>query len=307
MPAVIVILVLAMGLAAVWLLYRRSIRRRHARINPDALTLPQNPDWLLDSTGASHDRFLPIATAVNLRDIGGYPAANGKRVRWGRIYRSGTLSELSEGDVHLVAQLGLKVICDLRTEREAERSPDLPERFGARPAFIPLKADHGARRRLIVLLFRSAQMRQLVYETYTDLILEYNAGVIGAFLRLAADAENYPLLFHCSAGKDRTGAAAMVLFGLLGVPDEVIVADYSLSNKYHHRFREYVGEAVVRFKWMAITPDDMTPFAVADPAVLRDVIAELRRRYGSFEDYALTRCGIDESVIAALRANLLEE
>lgn len=300
-------LALAIGVAVVWLLYRRSIHLRHARIDPDALTLPQNPDWLRDSDGALHDRFLPIRTAVNLRDIGGYPAVDGKRVRWGRIYRSGTLNELSESDVQKVAQLGLEVICDLRTERETERFPDAPERFGARPAVMPLRADHESRRRLMVLLFRTMQMRQLVYETYIDLILEYNADVIGRLLRLAADSDSYPLLFHCTAGKDRTGMAAMVLYGLLGVPDDVIVADYSLSNKYHHRFRDYVGEAVAGFKWIAITADDMTPFAVADPGILREVIAELRRRYGTFETYALTRCGIDDSIITALRANLLEE
>lgn len=302
----IVTVVLAVGLAAVWLLYRRSIRRNHARIDPDRLIIAQDPEWLRDSAGITHDRFLPIETAVNLRDIGGYPAADGKRVRWGRVYRSGTLNELSESDAQKVAALGLKVICDLRTEAEAERSPDRAERFGARPVFMPLQTDHGARRRLMVLLFRPGMMRQLVFETYVDLILEYNAEVIGKFLRLAADDANYPLLFHCSAGKDRTGIAAVVLFGLLGVPDDVIVADYSLSNTYHHRFREYVGEAVEQLKWLAITAEDMAPFAVADPAILRDVIAEVRRRYGSFETYALTRCGIDDGVIAALRSNLLE-
>ncbi|NOG50069.1 MAG: hypothetical protein HND48_11995 [Chloroflexi bacterium] len=104
---------------------------------------------------------------------------------------------------------GLEVICDLRTERETERFPDAPERFGARPAVIPLRADHESRRRLMVLLFRTMQMRQLVYETYIDLILEYNADVIGRLLRLAADSDSYPLLFHCTAGKDRTGMAAM--------------------------------------------------------------------------------------------------
>src|SRR5690606_24709795 len=113
---------------------------------------------------------------------------------------------------------------------------------------------------------------ELMRESYNELMLEHNAPLIGRFLHLIGDDDNLPVLFHCTAGKDRTGMAAMILLSLLGVPDDVIAADYSLSNTYHDRFRVYVSNAAKRLRWLGMNVDDLYPLLIADPQLMRGAL-----------------------------------
>lgn len=290
-----------------WYWWRRYSRGQLARQSPDAFVLPLDPAWSRTIDGIEYDRTLGLKSAVNLRDIGGYPAADGRRVKWGLIYRSGTLYDLSDEDAALLAERGIRLICDFRSEQEAAAAPDDAAKFGARYEPMPLEADHDSMRRLRVAMFQPHKLRELMRESYNELMLERNAPLIGRFLRLIADDENLPVLFHCTAGKDRTGMAAMILMSLLGVPDEVIAADYSLSNAFHDRFRVFVGDAVKKLRWIGMNVDDLYPLLIADPELMRGALESVRQRYGSVENYVVNRCGVDAAVISKLRELLLEE
>src|SRR5690606_24803664 len=112
--------------------------------------------------------------------------------------------------------------------------------------------------------------------------------------------DNLPLLFHCTAGKDRTGTSAMILMSLLGVPDDIIATDYSLSNQYYANFRQYVAEAIRSVRWMGLTVDDLRPLLIADPALILAALAAVREKYGSVEAYVTQRCGVDTETISRL-------
>lgn len=306
MPLLIALIALTAILFS-WYWWRRYSRGLLMRATPDSYVLPLDPAWSRTAGGIERDRTLGLKSAVNLRDIGGYPAADGKRVKWGLIYRSGTLYDLSDEDAATLAQRGIRLICDFRSEQEAAAAPDDAAKFGARYEPMPLDADHDSMRRLRAMMFQPQKLRELMRESYNDLMLERNAPLIGRFLRLIADDDNLPVLFHCTAGKDRTGMAAMILLSLLGVPDDVIAADYSLSNAYHDHFRLYVGNAVKKLRWIGMNVDDLYPLLIADPELMRGALTTVRQRYGSVETYVANRCGVDAATISKLRERLLEE
>lgn len=99
----------------------------------------------------------------------------------------------------------------------------------------------------------------------------------------------------------------MVLLSLVGVEDEVIAADYSLSNAYFAFFRSIVGKAMKKVNWMGMTADDLRPLLIADPALVRDALASVRGKYGTIEGYVTNRCGVEPKTVSALRALLLED
>lgn len=304
-PIVIIVSVVAGSLLG-WRAWRTYNRRLHARMVPASFMITPDPAWSQTADGELRDRSLGLVSAVNLRDLGGYPTNDGKRIKWGLLYRSGTLSDLSPVDASALAATGIKTICDFRSTIEAEAAPDDAALFGAQHVPMPLDADHSSMRRLQIALFRPTRLRALLTESYRDIMIERNAGLIGRFLRLVADADNLPLLFHCTAGKDRTGIAAMILLSLLGVPDDVIAADYSISNAFYRNFREYVSRTVRKLGWIGVNVDDLHPLLVADPALIYDALEGIRGRYGSVETYAVERAGIDALTIAKLRDTLLE-
>lgn len=306
MPLLIV-LVLFTAVLFCWYAWRRYSRGLLAHTAPDSYVLPLDPAWSRTAQGLERDRTLALKTAVNLRDIGGYPARDGRRVKWGLIYRSGTLYDLSDEDAASLAQRGIRVICDFRSDVETAAAPDNALRFGARYEAMPLEADHSSLRRLRVAMFQPRKLRELMRESYNELMLDRNAPLIGRFLHIVADEANLPLLFHCTAGKDRTGITAMILMALLGVPDEVIAADYSLSNAYHERFRHYVGLVTKKLRWIGMNVDDLYPLLIADPDLMRDALRSVRQRYGSVEAYVTERCGVSASTLSKLNELLLEE
>lgn len=301
-----VIVVIALGALVGFLFWRRNQMRLLRQNPPQSYILPTNPDWSATSAG-TRDRSYAIPTAVNLRDLGGYPTADGQRVRWGLVYRSGTLNELSDADVERVAALGIHLLCDFRTAEETGVSPELPERLNARYLHLPLRADRDTVSRMIAALLSPAQLKTIMLRSYTDTIFENNADLYGQVLTLLTDSKNLPLLFHCTAGKDRTGMFAALLLSLLGVPDDVIVTDYTLSNAFNHRFRDYIGEAIAPLKRFGFTVDSFYPLMIADGTMIRKVLETLRARYGSIEAYALSKTGITANTLATLRQNLLEE
>lgn len=179
-------------------------------------------------------RRFELEGAKNFRDFGGYPTSNGSRVAWRRLFRSDLLSDLTDNDLVLVGNLGLRTVCDLRGEEERRKHPDkLPcngnLRFLAN-GFLP----HGGERMIEEInagkldsIAVSTRMRE-VYRDFPTVHLSEFRKLIEALL----EPDAVPILIHCSQGKDRTGFAAAIILMALGVGREVILSDYLLSNQY---------------------------------------------------------------------------
>jgi protein-tyrosine phosphatase len=248
------------------------------------------------------ERTLPLG--VNVRDIGGYRTADGRHTRWGQVFRSGGLSELTDADQQYLAALGLHLVCDLRTLQEAARSPDrLPE--GTPYRALPVYGDQEAVSKLGIsrLLLNLHRLDGLLLESYTHSMIAEKGRIFGEGLRAIADG--LPALIHCTAGKDRTGVLTALLLHILGVPEETIVADYTLTNRVYPRLMASLRPDVQPLARIGIRAEDMKALLSANPATMRDTLAYARSRYGSIDAYLRDECGVDDTLRDRLRELLL--
>jgi protein-tyrosine phosphatase len=252
-------------------------------------------------------RIVTLPGAFNVRDIGGYTTQKGQTVRWGQVYRAGTLSNLTDEGVARLSELGIQTICDVRTTHEAETQPArLPEAI--RYVHIPLhERGEGRGRILFTVTTRPHRISDLIVYGYITLMIEKRAHLLADIIRRIADPANRPILLHCTAGKDRTGLTIALLLALLGVPDDTILADFSLSNLFYEEVRQTIQRDAERLAVFGIRAGNLRPMLVADPETLRVALAYVRRRYGSVDGYVRGRGGLSDATLQQLRVELLAE
>jgi protein-tyrosine phosphatase len=153
------------------------------------------------------ERLVPLAGAMNFRDLGGYPTADGRTVRWGCVYRSDGLDQLTDADLQVLAERGLRLVCDLRNDREVTEAPSrLPDHPELRRLRFPIGGDTGETTSILERIL-AGDIREFGAPAMADLymrVLEDAAGTFAGVVGLAADPANHPMVFHCTAGKDRT-------------------------------------------------------------------------------------------------------
>lgn len=177
-------------------------------------------------------RSIPLEGASNFRDLGGYPGMDGRPLRWRKLFRSDHLGALSPQDIATLTDLGLRRVFDFRgiTERMAH-----PSRLPAVPVHS-LAIEPTVVQGLQDLKAAQAELNaditvRLMQDTYRAFVRR-NASQFAALFR-ALLADEAPLVFHCTAGKDRTGLAAALILHSLGVPKEMVLQDYMLTNRYY--------------------------------------------------------------------------
>jgi protein-tyrosine phosphatase len=248
-------------------------------------------------------RIVRLEGAINFRDLGGYETLAGKRVAWGRVYRADDLSWLTEKDDKTLQDLGIKLFCDLRSHPEVAERPDrVPEGIAYRHLPVFAKDPIG---RLRGLLLRH-RLDSLFKQFYRDSIVDEGAPALGTLLKLVADPDNLPLVFHCTSGKDRTGVAAALLLHICGIPRETIVMDYSLTNLSIEKFLSGLRE---RFGATRLPPgmrlEQYYPLLSARPELIEQAFAHIEAKYGSVDQYLRGPVGLDERDIETIRRNLL--
>lgn len=255
---------------------------------------------------ASWNRQVPLQGNGNFRDIGGYATTDGRTVRKGVVFRSGSLDELSEDDVPVLQSLGVCAIADLR--REPERAEVTPSWFAASGIAVT-RLPIGTR----VAHLKSIATRMLAGEItdfdaddmidiYTTLLTHYPAE-FGQVVRVIARADGATVV-HCTAGKDRTGVAIALLLSFLGVDDETVADDYALSQQNYSL--PLLAELEVRFAELDTDLERVRSFFEAQPAVMLGLLADLRARFGSAADYFAGPAGVLRDDLERVRARLLE-
>lgn len=242
------------------------------------------------------NRHVAFEAAFNCRDLGGYETTDRRRVRWGVVYRSGSLHRLTIVDLESANQLGLRTVIDLRSSAELERSG----RFsGIAVAFhhTPLFEEDS-------LPFKWAEPDDPEPPPGEDYlaIAENGASTLAVAFDIIAECE-YPVVFHCAAGKDRTGILAGLLLSALGVSDETIVRDYELTNR----------SLAAHLSWAKVNDPKEAAEIAARPAwllrssgpVIKAFLESLRRRHGSIDRY-LNGLGVKKQTLDTLRVRLLE-
>ena len=274
-------------------------RNQFERVDPQSLII-RLPD---DLPG----RVMDVDGVINFRDMGGYHTANGQRVRTGLLYRAGALGDITEKGMAQLQELDIKLICDLRSEEEEVAAPDkLPQDPALIYVHLPLLAEDNRRERVMTLFFNRRKFTTMMPDMYTRVIIDGNAHLYGDILRRIANADNLPTLIHCTAGKDRTGVAAMLILSLLGVPEDVILADYSLSNLYYDSYLKFGTLAIGSVAWTGVKAEDLQPLFISHPDTLKAAIAHIHRKYGSVENYLRSAAGVNDEIQRKIKMNLLE-
>jgi protein-tyrosine phosphatase len=255
---------------------------------PPAMDLP-------DSLGAVPDRRIALGGPVNFRDLGGYETTDGRRVRWRRLFRSDSLVPVTAEDARLLTgELGLLAVIDLRTTREVEREgrgglADVALHYHHIPLVDDVEHDP------------DQPWDRSLREAYAHMLGKRAARLSEALEAIAAEVSEHPTVFHCVAGKDRTGIVAALVLALLGVSDEDIVADYALTQ-------EVMPAMIERYPRRALKNSAGSPYPSAilraEAETMRHTLAELTDRYGSAGGWAAS-AALDPAVVGKLRAALL--
>jgi protein-tyrosine phosphatase len=247
---------------------------------------------------------------MNFRELGGLTTATGARIPAGMVYRSGSLGAASERDVAVLQSLGIKTICDLRSERERRAGPDRFPR-AARYVPIPVTPRNSQYIRPIAQLYAlitgklsNTDFDKVLRELYRDLVERFT-GEFARVMRLVAEPHCLPILIHCTGGKDRTGFACAVLSRLLDIPDERVFDDYLLSTEYLRQFRTRIQRQTRLLRLFGFNAEQLAPFATARREYLQESFDCIDRHYGSFNSYVARGLGLDQGFRRALRSLLL--
>jgi protein-tyrosine phosphatase len=242
------------------------------------------------------ERIIELEGAVNFRDLGGYATVDGQQTRWRVLFRADGLGELTEADLAIVRQLGIRTVIDLRTGHELEQS-----RFDV--AAHPVEFHHFPFIKSLSNAEDFDRTPGFLGTQYRQMLDDAAPQIVGALSALAApDAR--PAVFHCTAGKDRTGLLSALVLSLLGVPEETVVADYALSGAAMARLRT---KLIVKYPdgKLLIADEDSDEIFSADPAHMVALFAHLKDRYGTVDEYA-SAIGVPDEVVAGLRRAMLE-
>lgn len=270
---------------------RRECARAPRAIASIAVFLVKFP-W---NTCAMSERIV-LEGAYNFRDLGGLPAAGGKRVVARRVFRADRLSRLTAADAALLAGFGITRVFDLRSS--AELAVDGIGTFSA-------DADRHRHVPLVQVALSAGDptidwTKVNLQDRYLEMLRE-GGTVIRTILEHIAAQDGYGTVFHCTGGKDRTGVLAAVLLRVLGVPDEVIVEDYAVSERYL--------DPVVRLYRDTLEAEGFDPAAIlylcgSPPQRMCDMLAGIDATWGSIERY-LETIGVAAQTVTVLRQRLL--
>ncbi|WP_407555525.1 tyrosine-protein phosphatase [Streptomyces sp. Pv4-95] len=257
---------------------------------------------------------VPVPGTVNLRDVGGYRTVDGESTRRGVLYRSESLSDLPPEGVATLARLGLGSAIDLRTAPEVQA--DGPDKLPAGVTAVPLAVDDLSLFAFIGQVVRSkdplyqqaqlgegkaaARMRGLYRGFVTN---PANRAALGAAIKHVA-VSTRPVLFHCSAGKDRTGVLADTILRAVGVPASTSEGDYLLSNELRAATDQALREQLKAAGYME-NPDLLIPLQRVETSYLAAFRAQAVASYGSFGKFLRNGLGIDALTILTLRSRIV--
>jgi protein-tyrosine phosphatase len=241
---------------------------------------------------ASGPRLISLEGCLNFRDLGGYPGEGGVKTRYGRVFRSDDLSKLTPAGINRLGEMGISIVIDLRADDELNQAPNpLRDHPGFEYHHFPLldgiNSETGG-----------PFLTQSLPEMYKSLLTNSGAQ-LGQIFRVLAEAGDRGLVFHCTAGKDRTGVVAALLLNLCGVAGQDIIADYALSYDLMRPFFDSMREMAQEAGFSI--PEDILR---SDAIFMREFLDFLQGTYGGAEPYLLSQ-GLSPRELRDLKALLL--
>ena len=252
-------------------------------------------------------RVLALEAAYNFRDLGGYVTTDGRVTRWRTVFRSDGLHRLTAADLGVMQDIDLRTVIDLRTAGELVERGRFP--LDAHPvgyhhvSLMDVIWDPGQ----APAETSGAPVADFLLQRYIEMIDGAGAR-IGDIFAILADLDALPAVFHCAAGKDRTGILAALLLSSLGVADDDVVADYALTGEAVPRmlaaWKDAAAARPATDAEVAATPTPAA-FLAAEPDAMAALLMLIREVHGSTRDYVRT-LGVSDAMLADLEAVLLE-
>jgi protein-tyrosine phosphatase len=260
--------------------------------------------WLTQAQiSDSSIRKIQLQGASNFRDIGGYPTQQGTHIKWRKIYRSAEIHQLTEDDLDTLEQRNIKLIFDFRGPAEVQMAKDnIPD--GAKRISLPAGSEQmGNRMEMMQQLQKTTNGDSIMLQLYTGIDF-FKKRYKPVFDSLLAAPEEEAILFHCTAGKDRTGICSALILHALGVQDSIIMEDFLASNYYRQGDTE-------RMKKLLIETFKMNPLVVDDimgvkPFYLQATYDAIISQYGSINHFLNKEMELTPENLKILRSKFTE-
>ena len=230
------------------------------------------------------EKSLPLEGAYNFRDLGGLKTENNRFIKWGHLFRAGDLSTLTEWDINYLKHLGIQTLVDLRTDEEVNASPNVDLSF-LKSIRLPITPGNLGVSSLENLLHKqSNELKSFMTELYKSLVTEEeNTSQYRNLFQLLQKQDNSPLVYHCSAGKDRTGMATALILYSLGVSEDIIFQDYMHSNVF------------LKDKYAKFSKEhpNLTSLFTVTPILLKSGFDAMKKKYGSVNLFIENTLNVD--------------
>lgn len=282
-------ILLASAVAALALLPQPGALARGAKARPVAA-----------ATQAAHSRVLPLEGGQNFRDLGGYRTRDGRMVRWGVLFRSGAMNQLTPADFAYLGRLGIRTVCDFRSTDERNAAPvKWPGSVTPQVFADDYKMDMSGWDFRAAGTWTGAQARAAMAASYPQTLTHFNGQYRRMFRQLLAG--QVPLAFNCSAGKDRTGVAAALILTALDVPRETVIADYLLSNRYFDPAKAMSADDPATAVWKRLPPEVLQTMMGVDRSYIEAVFRVVDAHRGGATGYLRDELGLGRGELARLR------
>lgn len=260
-------------------------------------------------------RRLALEGAFNFRDLGGLQMDDGRRFRWGWVYRSDDLNGLTTADFTRLNGMGISLVCDLRWQGQRQSAPTNWQ--GADPVFMLAPVGEHFKDGVAVPVaellapyydtLRTIDDRKAIFrQSYAYTILN-SAANIGAVIRAIASWDR-PSVFHCSSGRDRTGITTAILLRILGAPRSTIVSDFLVSDRYVSE-----GDSLTATPATSATPSvsearvqrEFDEAVALDRRLIDTIFVTIDQHYGGFDAYRRNAMHVSDGDVANLKRRLL--
>ena len=245
-------------------------------------------------------RLIQLENSINIRDIGGYTGINGRKIKWRKVIRSEELAHLSDKDVDYFAALRLKHVFDFRNKSKSQRQADrLPKtaQYHLLPIFT--SADMGLDHKDFTQPGVVDEFMRHIYKIQT----EDRAQCFAEVLKYLTEPSEFPILYHCTNGKDRTGFMTYLILSILGVPEDVIMSDYTLTNLTFDESYNLLGN--IMSEELGIENYHLWEFYGVKPDWLRISMDYVNSNFGNVETYLMEKTDLREKDFKKIQDNLL--
>ncbi len=238
------------------------------------------------------ERRLWVENAPNFRDLGGLKTQNGKSVAWGKLFRCGDMGKFSANDLTILQKENIRNVIDFRNEQEVKQSPDIyPSDFEVNRVWTSISPSNGDAMKKFYSLIGNPNTTpaeaEAVFEEFYAKMPENIKNYAPFFETLLNSKEGEASLFHCTAGKDRTGLGSALILSVLGVSEETIIEEYYLSNRY----TQYLAKSGMMSQ---LKPEIAKVLAGVAPKYIQSTLNAIKAKHGSVTKMLETELGIDE-------------